>query len=93
MGTYMYKPSTVYTPCIYGQTTNHGNSMRRALFTSSWTYILRKKLAKYYIWSTALYCAETWTIQKTDQKYLESFEMWCWKWNEISWTDHMRNEE
>jgi hypothetical protein len=28
-----------------------------------------------------------------DQKYQESFEMWCWRRMEISWTDHMRNEE
>ena len=27
-------------------------------------------------------------------KYLESFEMWCWRRMEkISWTDHVRNEE
>jgi hypothetical protein len=24
---------------------------------------------------------------------LERFEMWCWRRMEISWTDHMRNEE
>jgi hypothetical protein len=29
-----------------------------------------------------------------DQKYLESFEMWCWRRMEkISWTDRVRNEE
>jgi len=29
-----------------------------------------------------------------DQKYLESFEMWCWRRMEkINWTDHVRNEE
>jgi hypothetical protein len=38
--------------------------------------------------------AETWTLWKVDQKYLESFEMWCWRRMEkISWTDHVRNEE
>ena len=30
---------------------------------------LRKKLVKWYVWST------TWTLWKVDQKYLESFEM------------------
>jgi hypothetical protein len=29
---------------------------------------LRKKLAKCYIWSTALYVAETRTLRKADQK-------------------------
>jgi len=33
-------------------------------------------------------------IRAADQKYLASFEMWCWRRMEkISWTDHVRNEE
>jgi len=41
-----------------------------------------------------LYGAETWTLRAADQKYLESFEMWCWRRMEmIIWTDHVRNEE
>ena len=35
-----------------------------------------------------------WMHQATDQKNLESFEMWCLRRMEkISWTDHVRNEE
>jgi hypothetical protein len=31
---------------------------------------------------------------KGDQKYLGTFEMWCWRRMEkISWTDRVRNEE
>jgi hypothetical protein len=42
--------------------------------------------------SIALHGAETWTLQKIDQKHLESFEMWCWRRIEnISWTDLMKN--
>jgi len=49
---------------------------------------------KCYVWSIALYGAETWTLQAVDQKHLESFEMWCWRRTEkISWTDHVRNED
>jgi hypothetical protein len=40
-----------------------------------------------------LYGAETWTLQKVDQKYLESFEMWCWRRKEIIWTKLVGNEE
>jgi hypothetical protein len=55
---------------------------------------LRKKLVKCYIWNTALYGAETWTLRKVDQEYLESFEMRCWRRIEkINWTDRVRNEE
>ena len=47
-----------------------------------------------YIWSIALYGAETWTIRAVDQKHLDSFEMWCCRRMEkIIWTDHVRNEE
>jgi len=67
---------------------------KRALFTSTLDLKLRKKLVKCYIWSIALYGAETWTLRAKDQKHLESFEMWCWRRMEkISWTDNVRNEE
>jgi len=32
---------------------------------------------KCYIWSTALQGAETWTLHRIDQIYIESFEIWC----------------
>ena len=55
---------------------------------------LRKELVKCYIWSIALYGAETWKIRAVDQKHLENFEMLCWRRMEkISWTYHVRNEE
>jgi len=67
---------------------------KRTLFTSTLDLELRKKLVKCYIWSIALYNAETWTLRAVDQKHLESFEMWCWRRMEkISWIDHVRNEE
>ena len=69
-------------------------SKKKALFTGTLDFELRKKLVKCYIWSVALYGAVTWTLRTVDQKHLESFEMWCWRRMEkISWTDHVRNEE
>jgi hypothetical protein len=35
---------------------------------------LRKKLIKCYIWSIALYTAETWTLRRVDQEYLKVFK-------------------
>jgi hypothetical protein len=67
---------------------------KRALFTRTLDLEMRKKPVKCYIWSIALYGAETWTLRAVDQKHLESFEMWCWRRMEkISWTDHVINEE
>jgi hypothetical protein len=58
---------------------------KKTLFTSKLDLELRKKLVECYIWSVALYGAET--LRKLDQKYLKSFEMWCWRRMEkISWT-------
>jgi hypothetical protein len=67
---------------------------KKILLASKVDLNLRKKLVKCYICSTALYGAETWTLRQIDQKYLESFEMWCWRRKEkISWTDRVRDEE
>ena len=70
------------------------NKKKNLFFTSKLDLNLRKRLVRCYVWSIALYVAETWTLRATDQKHLESFEMWCWRRMEkISWTDHVRNEE
>jgi hypothetical protein len=52
---------------------------KRALFTSTLDLEFRKKLVKCYIWSIALYGAETWTLRAVDEKHLESSEIWCWR--------------
>ena len=39
------------------------------------------------------YQVSTWTFRKVNQKYLDSFEMWCWRrMEEISWSDRVTNE-
>jgi hypothetical protein len=59
---------------------------RRRLFSSKLDLIS-------YILTIYFYGPETWTLWKVDQKHLESFEMWCWRRMEISWTDSVKNEE
>jgi hypothetical protein len=67
---------------------------KRTLFTSTLDLEFRKKLVKCYVWSIALYGAESWTLRAMDRKHLESFEMWCWRrMKKISWADHVKNEE
>jgi hypothetical protein len=49
---------------------------------------------KCYIWSITLYVAETWALREINQKYLNSFEMWCWRRMEkIRWTDCVKNKK
>jgi hypothetical protein len=44
------------------------HSTRSGLFLlAKWTWDMRKKLVKSYIWSIALYGAETWTLRAVDQ--------------------------
>jgi len=41
-----------------------------------------------------LYGAENWTLRKVDQKYLESFKMWCWlRLEKANFTNRVRNKE
>jgi hypothetical protein len=49
------------------------------LVTSKMDLELRKKLVKCYMWSIALYGAETWTLRAVDLIHLENFEMWSWR--------------
>jgi hypothetical protein len=66
---------------------------KKTLFISKLDLELRKKLLKCYIWRIALYGVENWTLRKLYQKYLESFEMWCWRRMEKkSWMDRVNNE-
>jgi hypothetical protein len=46
---------------------------KNTLFNSKLSLHLRKEQVKRHIWSIALYGAETWTLRKVNQKYLESF--------------------
>jgi len=47
-----------------------------------------------YTLNKALYGAASWILQKIDHKFLEKFEMRCWRRTEkSSWTDRVRNEE
>jgi hypothetical protein len=67
---------------------------KKTLFTRKMDLNSGKKLVivKCYIWSVALYGAETWTLRKVHQDYLESFETLWWRRMEISWTDPAREE-
>ena len=63
------------------------------LLTSKLNIELKKKLVRRYVWSIALYGSETWTLRKLEWKYLESFEMWCWRRMEkIKWSEKVTKE-
>ncbi|KAJ4450889.1 hypothetical protein ANN_02322 [Periplaneta americana] len=43
--------------------------------------------------SVALYAAEIWTLQRSEEKRIEAFKMWVWRRMErVKWTEKIRNE-
>lgn len=51
-------------------------------------------LIKSFVWSIAIYGAETRTILKAERKRIEAFDTWCWRrTRKISWTQKAKNEE
>ena len=73
---------------MHGQTT----LKMKVLFSGKFDLDLKKNLLECCIWSIALCVAETWTLRRVDQKWIESFEMCCWRrTDKISWTDRVRN--
>ena len=50
-------------------------------------------MVRCYVCSIALYDSETWTLKIWEGKYLESFEMWCWRRMEkIKWAEKLINQ-
>jgi hypothetical protein len=52
---------------------------KMSLLTSKLNIKLKKKSVKCCVWSISVYGSETWTLTKLERKYLESFEIWCWR--------------
>jgi len=69
-------------------------SRKKAAVTGRLDFNWRNKRMKCYIWSIALYGAETWILRRLHQKYFKSFEMCSWTRTErIGWIDRVKYEE
>ena len=48
---------------------------------------------KAQVWSVATYGSEGWTLRGKEEKYIEAFEMWCYRrLLRILWTQHKTND-
>ena len=65
----------------------------KTLLTSRLDLNLRKKLVNCYVWSRALYGAETWTLRESRSEIPGKVEMCLRRMHKISLTDHVRYEE
>ena len=65
---------------------------KRSIFCRPLEKELRKSLVKCFVWSVALYGAETRNLRWNEQKRLEAFQMWIWRRIErVKWTDKIKN--
>ena len=65
---------------------------KRSIFCGSLERKLRMKLVKCFVWSVALYGAETCTLRWNEQKRLKAFVMWIWRRMErVKWRDKIKN--
>ena len=68
--------------------------MKNALTNNKFRYVIQKCLVKCYIFATLLYGAETWTISKSSEIRIRSFEMWVHRrMLKISWKEMKTNME
>ena len=64
----------------------------RSIFCGPLEKELRKRLVKCFVWSVALYGAETLTLRRNEEKQLEAFVMCVWRRMEsVKWTDKTKN--
>ena len=64
---------------------------KRSIFCGPLKKELRKRLVKCFVWSVALYGAETGTLRGNERKGVEAFEMLIWRRIEcVKWTDKIK---
>ena len=67
---------------------------KKKLFIGKVNLELKKRIIKCFVWSVALYAAETWTLTQMDRDRIEALEMWIWeRMEKISWMDKVTNED
>ncbi|KAJ4446722.1 hypothetical protein ANN_13419 [Periplaneta americana] len=52
---------------------------KRSIFCGPLEKELKKRLVKCFVWSVALYTAETWALRRSEEKRIEAFEMRIWR--------------
>ena len=68
--------------------------MKSTLTNSHINLETKKRIPKFYVWSTLYYGVETWTGTTTLEKCLEAFDMWSYrKMLKFLWTEKVENEK
>nr|CAH7739677.1 unnamed protein product [Callosobruchus chinensis] len=68
--------------------------LKKFLTNRNLNFKLRYRMVKCYVWSVLLYGAEAWTLKAATINRIEAFGMWTLRrMLEISWTEHVRNDD
>jgi len=67
---------------------------KQLLCSNNFSLETKKKLIKSYIWSVALYGLETWTLRKSEERFVNAVETRCWRrMLKVTWTGRIMNDE
>ncbi len=70
------------------------NSLRNILGNRKIAMTCRLRFLRCYVWSTLLYCCETWTMSRVHMDTIQAFEMWCLRrMMHVSWIKKKTNKE
>ena len=49
-------------------------------------------IVKAIVFPVVMYVCESWTIEKTEHRRIDAFELWCWEDFRVSWTARRSNQ-
>ena len=76
-----------------GQARSITAGLKKIWKSADLSFKTKVQLAKTLVWSVALYGCETWTLRKTEEKRINSFELWLWRRVlRVKWTDKRTND-
>ena len=69
-------------------------SRKMSLFDKQAKHWIQEEFVRSYVWNIPRYSSETWTLRKLERKYMERFEMWCWRrMGKIKWSEKDTDEQ
>ena len=56
------------------------------------TLAAKVHLVKAMVFPVVMYGCESWTIKKTERRWIDTFELWCWRLLRVPWTARRSNQ-
>ena len=49
-------------------------------------------LVKAMVFPVVMYACEIWTVKKPEHRWIDAFELWCWRFLRVPWTERRFNQ-